>query len=135
MPNTGATYTPRWEFVNNVLQPWGYLYASTISYVPYIRSSVVTTATLELPFGSDEQKQEDSQMIVVDVEAPSVGMLTPINGELIGGDLSYYVMGGYSNDPTTWSGCDWSTRSRWRCSDRWRQRRVRLPSPLGKPRR
>ena len=102
VPNTGVTWTPRWDFSNNVLQPWEYLYAATTSYVSYVSSSVVTTATLELPFGSENQKQEASQLFVVDTENPSFGLLTPVNGDLIGGGVSNYVMGGYSSDPTTW---------------------------------
>ncbi|MCA9919414.1 MAG: FG-GAP repeat protein, partial [Anaerolineales bacterium] len=46
--------------------------------------------------------QEDSQLIVVDNEVPRFGWMTPHHGELIGGGVSSYVIGGTSSDVTTW---------------------------------
>ena len=100
--NTGVTFNPRWNFANDVLQPWEYLYATTTSSVAYPSSSLVTTATLSLPFGGEGQVQEAAQRIVVDVENPRFGWMTPAGGELIGGGISHYVVGGTSSDQTTW---------------------------------
>lgn len=60
------------------------------------------SATVSLPFGGANQLQEDSQLIVVDNETPVFSWLTPRHGELIGGGVSSYVVGGTSNDATTW---------------------------------
>ncbi|MCA9942248.1 MAG: FG-GAP repeat protein, partial [Anaerolineales bacterium] len=102
VPNQGVTFNPRWGFNNNALQPWEYLYATTTSGTASPSSSVVTTATLTLPFGGENQSQEATQRIVVDVENPRFGWMTPIEGELIGGGLTHYVVGGTSSDATTW---------------------------------
>lgn len=99
--NTGVTFTPRWNFSNNVLQPWEYLHAQTTGYVPGVPSSNIS-ATVSLPFGGEDQLQEDSQLIVVDSEDPRFSWLTPAHGELLGGGVSSYVIGGTSGDQTTW---------------------------------
>ncbi len=54
-----------------------------------------------VPYGDDEE-----QMVLIpaaaDVDDPQVTIVSPSAGELIGGDVEHYVIGGSSSDPTTW---------------------------------
>lgn len=50
----------------------------------------------------DSQIQEDSVTVVVDAELPRIGLTSPHHGELIGGGVTDYVIGGFSGDVTSW---------------------------------
>ncbi|MEZ4592420.1 MAG: Ig-like domain-containing protein [Chloroflexota bacterium] len=102
VPNTGYFQQPQWNFSNNVLQPWEYLYASTPGWSPSVSSSRTATATLTLPYNGGSATQTAELPIVLDAEQPGFSLLTPAHGELIGGGVTHYVMGGSSNDRTTW---------------------------------
>ncbi|MBK7895414.1 MAG: tandem-95 repeat protein [Anaerolineaceae bacterium] len=102
VPNIGYTQQPQWSFANNVLQPWEYLYASTPGWSPYVSSSRTATATLTLPYNNGNATQTAEIPIVLDADTPNFSLLTPAHGELIGGGVSHYVMGGSSKDTTTW---------------------------------
>ncbi len=102
VPNTGYTQQPQWNFSHNVLQPWEYLYTTTTGWSPSISSSRAATATLTLPFNGGKATQTAELPIVLDADNPSFSLLTPAHGELIGGGVTHYVMGGSSHDHTTW---------------------------------
>lgn len=102
VPNTGYYQRPRWDFSNNVLQPWEYLYATTSGWSPYVSSSRTATATLTIPYNDGEAVQTAELPIVLDADNPRFSLLTPAHGELLGGGVTHYVMGGSSYDRTTW---------------------------------
>lgn len=98
--NVGTSMNPRWSFANQILQPWFYERATTPGYADNLSYSDSGTATLTLPFR--ESVLEDSQLIIVDAERPTFQMMKPRTGELIGGGVTDYVIGGSSGDVTTW---------------------------------
>lgn len=100
IPNNGNTVNPRWSFATQVMQPGYYEYTTSKGYAAYISASDVGTLTLSLPFWGDTL--QDTQSVVVDAERPTFGMLKPRAGQLIGGGVTDYVIGGYSDDVTTW---------------------------------
>jgi len=63
------------------------------------------TVEARLPYGADkpyEEVQTASWPVVVDVDNPQVTIVDPIEGDLIGGGVEHYVIGGSSSDVTTW---------------------------------
>ncbi|KAA3664489.1 MAG: tandem-95 repeat protein, partial [Chloroflexi bacterium] len=50
----------------------------------------------------DGQVQESEVTVVVDADSPRLGLIEPHYGQIIGGGVTDYVIGGYTREETTW---------------------------------
>ena len=60
--------------------------------------------SVNLPFqvGGAVQDITDQVTVIVDLEDPEVAIVAPSDGDLLGGGISHYVIGGSASDETSW---------------------------------
>lgn len=70
-----------------------------------LSQSVIGTVEAHLPYGANKPYDEEQEIIIpvaADLDDPQVTIVSPSEGELIGGGVEHYVTGGFSYDETSW---------------------------------
>ncbi len=96
----------QWSFDGQyTLQFWESVSTTITSRVSAsLGASVSDQATATLPYQVTDQLEDITTHVpvAVDVDDPQVTIVAPADGDLLGGGISSYVMGGSANDATSW---------------------------------
>ncbi|MGD8626149.1 MAG: Ig-like domain-containing protein, partial [Anaerolineae bacterium] len=94
----------QWDFSGaNTLQTWERV-STTVTAVAANAPSARGEAVVSFPYpmGDETQDIESRVGVTLDNEDPAVSVSAPGDGELIGGGVSDYVVGGNAGDETSW---------------------------------
>ncbi|MEJ2746604.1 MAG: hypothetical protein P8183_01600, partial [Anaerolineae bacterium] len=84
-----------WETVSTTVQ-------ATVNPAQAISVHDAITATLPYHLEGETRDITAVEEFIADVDNPETNFMAPVDGELIGGGVSSYVIGGTANDDTSW---------------------------------